>query len=99
MFLTKTARTQKQAIMYFRDPFRLIPVTSISEMADKFTRNEIMTSNEIRQLVGLKPSDDPNADELRNKNLSQSSKAIEEKMQGRTGTETVQNEKEETVND
>ena len=98
-FLTKTARTQKQAIMYFRDPFRLIPVTSISEMADKFTRNEIMTSNEIRQLVGFKPSDDPNADELRNKNLSQSAKAIEEKMQGRTGTETVQNEKEETVND
>ena len=98
-FLTKTARTQKQAIMYFRDPFRLIPVTSISEMADKFTRNEIMTSNEIRQLVGFKPSDDPNADELRNKNLSQSSKTIEEKMQGRTGTETVQNEKEETVND
>lgn len=98
-FLTKTARTQKQAIMYFRDPFRLIPVTSISEMADKFTRNEIMTSNEIRQLVGFKPSDDPNADELRNKNLSQSSKAIEEKMQVRTGTETVQNEKEETVND
>lgn len=98
-FLTKTARTQKQAIMYFRDPFRLIPVTSISEMADKFTRNEIMTSNEIRQLVGFKPSDDPNADELRNKNLSQSSKAIEEKMQSKTGTETVQNEKEETVND
>lgn len=98
-FLTKTARTQKQAIMYFRDPFRLIPVTSISEMADKFTRNEIMTSNEIRQLVGFKPSDDPNADELRNKNLSQSAKAIEEKMQGRTGTEIVQNEKEETVND
>lgn len=98
-FLTKTARTQKQAIMYFRDPFRLIPVTSISEMADKFTRNEIMTSNEIRQLVGFKPSDDPNADELRNKNLSQSAKAMEEKMQGRTGTETVQNEKEETVND
>ena len=98
-FLTKTARTQKQAIMYFRDPFRLIPVTSISEMADKFTRNEIMTSNEIRQLVGFKPSDDPNADELRNKNLSQSSKAIEEKTQSKTGTETVQNEKEETVND
>lgn len=98
-FLTKTARTQKQAIMYFRDPFRLIPVTSISEMADKFTRNEIMTSNEIRQLVGFKPSSDPNADELRNKNLSQSAKAIEEKMESKTGTETVQNEKEETVND
>ena len=98
-FLTKTARTQKQAIMYFRDPFRLIPVTSISEMADKFTRNEIMTSNEVRQLIGFKPSSDPNADELRNKNLSQSSKTIEEKMQGRTSTETVQNEKEEIVND
>ncbi len=78
-FLTKTARTQKQTIMFFRDPFKLIPVTSVAEMADKFTRNEIMTSNEIRQLVGLKPSNDPNADELRNKNLSQSKQALEAK--------------------
>lgn len=69
-FLTKTARTQKKTIMYFRDPFKLAPVTEIAEMADKFTRNEIMTSNEFRQVIGLKPSSDPEADELRNKNLS-----------------------------
>lgn len=71
-FLTKTARTQKQSIVFFRDPFRLVPVTDLAEIADKFTRNEIMTSNEIRQIVGMKPSDDPSADELRNKNLNQS---------------------------
>ncbi len=70
-FLTKTARSQLQSILFFRDPFRLVPVNEISEIADKFTRNEIMTSNEIRQIVGMKPSDDPKADELRNKNLSQ----------------------------
>ena len=79
-FLTKTARTQKQSVMFFRDPFKLIPVSQISEFADKFTRNEIMTSNEIRQLVGFKPSDDPGADELRNKNLSQSSEEIANKI-------------------
>ena len=71
-FLTKTARTQRQSIIFFRDPFRLVPVTDLAEIADKFTRNEIMTSNEIRQIVGMKPSDDPSADELRNKNLNQS---------------------------
>ena len=70
-FLTKTARTQGQSIHYFRDPFKLVPVTEIAEIADKFTRNEIATSNEIRQVIGWTPSDDPNADELRNKNLSQ----------------------------
>ena len=70
-FLTKTARSQKQSIMFFRDPFKLVPVADLAEIADKFTRNEIMTSNEIRQIVGMKPSKDPNADELRNKNLSQ----------------------------
>lgn len=75
-FLTKTARTQSQSIEYFRDPFRLVPVNNIAEIADKFTRNEIMTSNEIRQIVGMKPSKDPNADELRNKNLSQSKEDI-----------------------
>ena len=70
-FLTKTARSQLQSISFFRDPFKLVPVNEISEIADKFTRNEIMTSNEIRQIIGMKPSDDPKADELRNKNLSQ----------------------------
>lgn len=70
-FLTRTARSQRQSIEYFRDPFRLVPVSQIAEIADKMTRNEIMTSNEIRQVVGMKPSDDPKADELRNKNLSE----------------------------
>lgn len=72
-FLSKTARTQNQAIMYFDEPFKLVPVTNIAEVADKFTRNEIMSSNEIRQIVGLKPSKDPAADELRNKNISEPS--------------------------
>ena len=69
-FLTKTARSQHQSISFFRDPFKLVPVNDIAEIADKFTRNEIMTSNEIRQVVGMKLSGDPRADELRNKNLS-----------------------------
>ena len=71
-FLTKTARSQLQSIAFFRDPFRLVPVNDLAEIADKFTRNEIMTSNEFRQVVGMKPSDDPRADELRNKNLNES---------------------------
>lgn len=70
-FLTKTARSQKQSIVFFRDPFRLVPVADLAEIADKMTRNEIMSSNEVRQIVGMKPSDDPKADELRNKNLSE----------------------------
>lgn len=70
-FLTKTARTQRQSIQFFRDPFKLVPVNDIAEIADKFTRNEIMTSNEIRQIVGMRPADDPKADELRNSNISQ----------------------------
>lgn len=69
-FLTKTARSQRQSIFYFRDPFRLVPVSQIAEIADKFTRNEITTSNEIRQVIGMSPSDDPEADVLRNKNLN-----------------------------
>jgi hypothetical protein len=69
-FLTKTARSQNQSILFFRDPFKLVPVNDISEIADKFTRNEIMTSNEIRQIIGMKPSVDPNADALRNKNIA-----------------------------
>lgn len=91
-FLTKTARTQKQTIMYFRDPFKLVPVNDIAEIADKFTRNEIMTSNEIRQIVGMKPSDDPSADELRNKNLNQSSEDIAAKQESGLPNE-IQNEK------
>ena len=70
-FLSKTARSQNQSILYFRDPFRLVPVNNIAEIADKFTRNEIMTSNEIRQKIGMKPSSDPKADKLINSNISQ----------------------------
>lgn len=91
-FLTKTARTQGQTIMYFRDPFKLVPVNDIAEIADKFTRNEIMTSNEIRQIVGMKPADDPSADELRNKNLNQSSEDIAAKQQSGI-PDKIQNEK------
>ena len=80
-FLTKTARAQKQTIMYFRDPFKLVPVNDIAEIADKFTRNEIMTSNEIRQIVGMKPSKDPEADELRNKNLNKSAEEMKQPQQ------------------
>jgi hypothetical protein len=69
-FLTKTARSQKQSIKYFRDPFKLVPVSSLADIADKFTRNEVLSSNEMRDIVGYKPSKDPKADELRNKNLN-----------------------------
>ena len=78
-FLTKTARTQGQAIRYFRDPFRLVPVSQLADIADKFTRNEIATSNEMRAEIGWKPADDPEADELRNKNLNkQSNEEVDE---------------------
>lgn len=90
-FLTKTARSQLQSISFFRDPFKLVPVNEIAEIADKFTRNEIMTSNEIRQVIGMKPSDDPRADELRNKNLSAPS---EDKVP--TGEVQSNDENEET---
>ena len=96
-FLTKTARTQRQSIMYFRDPFKLIPVNQVSEMADKFTRNEILTSNEFRQIVGRKPSKDPAADELRNKNLSQSKVDIENRLTGSKNSDN--DEKEEKSNE
>lgn len=85
-FLTKTARTQGQTIVYFRDPFKLVPVSELAEISDKLTRNEIASSNEIRQLMGWKPSDDPDADELRNKNLNKS----ENEMQPQP---KIQNEK------
>ena len=76
-FLTKTARSQYQSIKFFRDPFKLVPVNDIAEIADKFTRNEIMTSNEIRQVIGMKPSDDPKADQLINSNISQSNETYQ----------------------
>lgn len=84
-FLTKTARTQSQSIEVFRDPFKSVTVNVVSEIADKFTRNEIMSSNEIRQIIGMIPSTDPSADELRNKNLNQPSEKIEQKNEEMDG--------------
>ena len=81
-FLTKTARTQSQTILAFRDPFKLVPINNIAEIADKFTRNEIMTSNEIRQVIGMKPSDDPKADQLVNSNLNHPEESTEENQNG-----------------
>lgn len=75
-FLTKTARSQNQSIVFFRDPFKLVPVNDLAEIADKMTRNEIMSSNEFRQVIGRKPSSDPRADELRNRNISQSKEDV-----------------------
>lgn len=95
-FLTKTARSQRQSISFFRDPFKLVPVNEIAEIADKFTRNEIMTSNEIRQVVGMKPSDDPRADELRNKNLSEPSGSDQ---QSEEAPITTDNSVEESASD
>lgn len=74
-FLTKTARTRKQSIIFIKDPLRIIPPSTVADIADKLTRNEILTSNDVRQLIGFKPSDDPKANELRNKNISQSAEA------------------------
>lgn len=78
-FLTQTARTQGQSIAFFRDPFKLVPVDNIAEIADKFTRNEIMTPNEIRQVIGMMPASDPQADELRNRNISESNTEAQQK--------------------
>lgn len=80
-FLTKTARSQLQSIEYFSDPFKLVPVNDIAEIADKFTRNEILTSNEIRQIIGMKPSSDPKADMLINSNINQS-ETVEKQING-----------------
>ena len=92
-FLTKTARTRKQSIKAFRDPFKLVPINDIAEIADKFTRNEIMTSNEIRQVIGMKPSDDPKADQLINSNISQPN---EGKQMGQETVEDDSSEREST---
>lgn len=79
-FLTEVARREKESIVFFRDPFNLVPINDMAEIADKFTRNEIMTSNEIRQKIGMKPAKDPNADVLRNKNLSASAETVQEEQ-------------------
>ena len=93
-FLTKTARSQGQSIEFFRDPFRLVPVNDIAEIADKFTRNEIMTSNEIRQIVGMKPADDPKADMLVNSNLNQSNEEVADIRGYRNDNNYDENEQE-----
>lgn len=87
-FLTKTARSQKQSIKFFKDPFKLVPVNDIAEIADKFTRNEILTSNEIRQVIGMKPSGDPKADQLVNSNIAQASENNTEPLADETGALT-----------
>lgn len=92
-FLTKTARSQSQSIEFFRDPFKLVPVAQLAEIADKFTRNEIMSSNEVRQEIGMKPSKDPRADELRNKNLSEPSNGPKVEATSTNLKEENQNEK------
>lgn len=97
-FLTKTARSQGQSVMFFNEPFRLVPVQNIAEIADKFTRNEIMTSNEIRQIIGMKPSADPEADQLRNKNLNKNG-AEEQEMQDIGLPEGYAEEEPQTVPD
>lgn len=84
-FLTRTARTQKQTIVFFRDPFKLVPVSNLAEIADKFTRNEILTSNEIRQIIGIKPSDDPKADQLINSNISQPNSELQPQSNSEEG--------------
>jgi hypothetical protein len=92
-WLSKNAITRGQSIEYFRDPFRLVPMNNMAEISDKFTRNEIMSSNEIRQAIGMRPSKDPSADELRNKNISQSADEI--KAKNGISEEVERNEKDE----
>ena len=93
-FLTKTARSQNQSIMYFRDPFKLVPVKEMAEIVDKFTRNEVATSNEMRQAIGWKPSNDPKADQLINSNLNHPEEVINKPKEPK---EQI-NEKEEIQN-
>lgn len=96
-FLTKTARSQRQTIKFFRDPFRLVPMNNVADLADKFTRNEIMTSNEFRTKIGMRPSTDPKADELRNKNINQASSETQAPVSGypvEDGIEPTQDEYE-----
>lgn len=93
-FLTKTARAQKQSILFFRDPFKLVPVSELAEISDKFTRNEIASSNEMRQVIGWKPSKDPRADELRNKNLSESNESKKVGVEESEVEEELMKEKE-----
>jgi hypothetical protein len=93
-FLTKTARSQRQSIMFFRDPFKLVPVSKLADIADKFTRNEILSSNDMRSEIGYKPSSDPGAEELRNKNLNPKTQSTDNKVESQTKGDT-NNGKEE----
>ena len=95
-FLTKTARTQGQSIEFFRNPFRPVPINNIADIADKFTRNEILTSNEIRQIIGMKPSDDPKADQLVNSNIAQ---PVDKMAYPEDVDQSVMDEVDESVND
>ncbi len=92
-FLSKTARSQHQSIVFYRDPFKLVPVLELAEIADKFTRNEIMSTNEFRQTIGMKPSDDPRADELRNKNLSEPASNKVEPVKNESSSDAIETEK------
>ena len=97
-FLSKTARTQGQSIMFFRDPFKLVPVNDLAEIADKLTRNEIATSNEMRQVIGWKPSDDPKADELRNSNIAQAKQDIGTSVGSSSKSNETENAKQNSTN-
>ena len=97
-FLTKTARTQGQAIMFFRDPFKLMSVTSIADTADKFTRNELLSSNEFRQIIGRKPSTDPKADMLLNKNISHAPEEMDGYDKNNQNEKSNNKEKEDLEN-
>lgn len=97
-FLSKTARTQGQSIMFFRDPFKLVPVNDLAEIADKLTRNEIATSNEMRQVIGWRPSDDPKADELRNSNISQAKQDVGTSVGSSSKSNETENAKQNSTN-
>ena len=97
-FLSKTARTQGQSIMFFRDPFKLVPVNDLAEISYKLTRNEIATSNEMRQVIGWKPSDDPKADELRNSNISQAKQDIGTSVGSSSKSNETENAKQNSTN-
>lgn len=88
-FLTKTAITQNQTVTFFMDPFKLVPVSNIADIADKFTRNEILSSNEVRQIIGMKPSEDPKADKLLNKNIAQPNEVVEELYGDKAGSKNT----------
>lgn len=95
-FLTKTARSQRQSILFFREPFKLVPVSNIAEIADKFTRNEIMSPNEVRQIVGLKPDSNPESNQLRNRNLNKSAAQGQADLESQGLTETPVDDLPET---